>query len=698
MQRRIVVCLAVILSLVFASAIPAYGQAGNAENFPVIQLPSGYQIEKVVGGLTYLTALEWDDQGRMYVLEAGGAFVEEPVPARLMRIEGGRATEVVNLTATGVGDSVVGMTWHDGAFYITHRDGQDRTGAVSRVTLDGTRTQLFSGIIDSQSEHQINDIKVGPDGRMYVAVGPATNAGVVGLDLAPFVMRSPMVQHRPCQDLVLTGRTFRTPDFRTPAQGDIAETGAFVPFGTSTMPGHVVPGTNKCGGSILVFDPNNAEATLRPYAHGFRNIIGLAWDTRTGAMYGAVNGYDIRGSRSVQDQWDATYRIREGAWYGWPDFSATLEPVTSPKFSVPDTLQAPVFINGEMQSKDLGFVIDHAASGLTPPDRSLVAGLHGWNSSPSMLDVAPDSWGELAGHLFVAEWGDLAPPTNPLRAMPIGYQISRLDPRTGRVEPFVRNAKPGPASAQGAMGMGMERPFDVKFGPDGAMYIADYGIALINPARAAEGKPPYEFPPNTGVVWKVTRTGDAPTRAAMPPADTFMAFWRANGGLAVFGNPITEQLEELNPATRQIQTVQYFERQRFEYHPANRGTPYEVQLGRLGAEMLERQGRDWLNFPKADPGAPHYFAETGHAIAPQFWEYWRSHGLELGDRGVSMAEALALFGYPLSEAQIEVGANGEPILTQWFERARFEYHPNNPDPYQVLLGRLGAELLPASGR
>jgi murein DD-endopeptidase MepM/ murein hydrolase activator NlpD len=32
------------------------------------------------------------------------------------------------------------------------------------------------------------------------------------------------------------------------------------------------------------------------------------------------------------------------------------------------------------------------------------------------------------------------------------------------------------------------------------------------------------------------------------------------------------------------------------------------------------------------------------------------------------------------------------VITQWFERARFEYHPNNPDPYKVLLGRLGSEL------
>jgi heat shock protein HslJ len=37
--------------------------------------------------------------------------------------------------------------------------------------------------------------------------------------------------------------------------------------------------------------------------------------------------------------------------------------------------------------------------------------------------------------------------------------------------------------------------------------------------------------------------------------------------------------------------------------------------------------------------------------------------------------------------------SGDTVLTQWFERARFEYHPNNPAAYRVLLGRLGAEVL-----
>jgi hypothetical protein len=33
--------------------------------------------------------------------------------------------------------------------------------------------------------------------------------------------------------------------------------------------------------------------------------------------------------------------------------------------------------------------------------------------------------------------------------------------------------------------------------------------------------------------------------------------------------------------------VQYFERNRFEYHPENAGTPYEIQLGLLGGDLLQ---------------------------------------------------------------------------------------------------------------
>jgi hypothetical protein len=117
-----------------------------------------------------------------------------------------------------------------------------------------------------------------------------------------------------------------------------------------------------------------------------------------------------------------------------------------------------------------------------------------------------------------------------------------------------------------------------------------------------------------------------------------------------------------------------------------------VLLGRLGAELLERQGRSWQRLPRGNPTAPHFFAATGHAIAPQFWDTWQAYGLEQGDRGMSERESLALFGYPISEPQIETNSSGDRVLTQWFERARFEYHADRPVGSQVVFGRLGDEL------
>ncbi len=165
----------------------------------------------------------------------------------------------------------------------------------------------------------------------------------------------------------------------------------------------------------------------------------------------------------------------------------------------------------------------------------------------------------------------------------------------------------------------------------------------------------------------------------------FLNYWQTNGGLDVFGYPIGPE-QQFNGMT-----IQPFERTIFELHPENQ-PPYNVLLSRVGVEALQQQGTDWWTFPKADPSAPHYFAETGHAIDPQFWNYWSSHGPNLGDPGTSFRESLALFGYPISQPMTMDGPNGETYTVQWFERARMEYHPNNPQPYQVLLGRLGAEI------
>jgi glucose/arabinose dehydrogenase len=176
----------------------------------------------------------------------------------------------------------------------------------------------------------------------------------------------------------------------------------------------------------------------------------------------------------------------------------------------------------------------------------------------------------------------------------------------------------------------------------------------------------------------------------------FAQYWAQNGGLPVFGFPISDEAPERGGEG--VYTVQWMERERFERHPEN-AAPYDVLLGRLGDEALRRQGRDWRSFPAGGQQAGcRFFAETQHAVCQPFLGYWQGHGLEFDGRGgASYAESLALFGLPLSEPAVETNSSGFTVLTQWFERARFEYLPDNPDPYKVLLGRLGAELY-APGR
>src|SRR4030095_7188058 len=72
-------------------------------------------------------------------------------------------------------------------------------------------------------------------------------------------------------------------------------------------------------------------------------------------------------------------------------------------------------------------------------------------------------------------------------------------------------------------------------------------------------------------------------------------FWQQNGGLPVFGFPIGPQHAEQVEGQR-LQ-VQQFERNRLELHPEN-ARPYDVLLGRVGADRLSQQGRDWRTFPK----------------------------------------------------------------------------------------------------
>ena len=66
----------------------------------------------------------------------------------------------------------------------------------------------------------------------------------------------------------------------------------------------------------------------------------------------------------------------------------------------------------------------------------------------------------------------------------------------------------------------------------------------------------------------------------------FLKYWDAHGGLAIFGLPISGEIQEINPVDGKVYTVQYFERARLEYHPEFAGTENEIELGLLGNQVL----------------------------------------------------------------------------------------------------------------
>jgi peptidoglycan-N-acetylglucosamine deacetylase len=152
----------------------------------------------------------------------------------------------------------------------------------------------------------------------------------------------------------------------------------------------------------------------------------------------------------------------------------------------------------------------------------------------------------------------------------------------------------------------------------------------------------------------------------------FLRYWNQFGGLASFGYPISGVFE------RDGLKMQYFERVRMELHPGAWPARYDVLLGRLGADLTAHRTQE-TPFRRVGGGSNAnctYYQPTGHWLCYGFRDYWQRNG------------ALEIFGYPISEEFREGG-----FVVQYFERARFEWHPENRPPWDILGGHLGRQRM-----
>jgi hypothetical protein len=306
---------------------------------------------------------------------------------------------------------------------------------------------------------------------------------------------------------------------------------------------------------------------------------------------------------------------------------------------------------------------EHTAT-LLKDGRVLVVGGHltrpgnaGYSASVEAYDPAKDSWTLLAP-LRRGRYGHTAVSLPDGRVLVVGesYSFSELyDPARDLWVPEARV----PESYAGAV-----IPL-----PDGRVFLASWNQAAIYQSESADG------------------TCFAETGKCV--RGRFFQYWQAHGGLAINGYPIGDEQVEILEDGRPY-TVQYFERSRLEYHSENE-SPNDVLLGQFGRRMLSAAYAGYGNYPGYQeaiaPAAPlpegRYFHETGHNLGGRFLAYWEAHG------------GLAQFGYPITEERWDglPSAAGACCQTQYFERARFEYHPENAGtPYEVLLGQFGRQF------
>lgn len=463
----------------------------------VIEYPVGFVLKTLARGLTAPSSIAFvkEDgpyQGSLLVAESG-------VDGHSPRIFGWKADgayfsvyprsqkiPIPDFFRSGneIYGPIGGMVVTQGQIFVTHRDERGR-GVVSAFTFDGAMSTVVADM-PSQGDNSLTDIAVHPiSGRLYFGQGSATNSGVVGIDNWDWVTLYPEFCDLPNVPIKLLGYKFVS---RNPRAGffggdDNVGTAPFHAFGKGSQLRIPKAANDKPTSAIYTISPSGGD--LRVWAHGIRLPRGLCFDEH-GNLFATNNGMELRGTRPVKDDPDALIKVIPGTWYGWPDFSTDLHPISDERFTEPDLVSRSGY-------PELSFLVDHANStGISSPATyrdTLLFGVFKALSGAAKMDFVPGNgpFREKRGNVIVALWGDRSPfatSGRPLRELP-GRKIVRIDPDdpAKKMDEFVRNTEGVPASMLNRNTEAMERPIDVKFGPDGRLYILDYGKMEMRDAR-----------------------------------------------------------------------------------------------------------------------------------------------------------------------------------------------------------------------
>jgi len=445
----------------------------------ITEYPTGFELKPYIVNLDSPTGMSFDEAGNLIVAE-GGIDSAEPhifgVRPNGTRFDIYPVESRFPILKPGfhIYGPVGGIICFHGRIFVSHRD-KDDMGVITSFGYDGSHVTVVAGL-PAQGDYSVTDIAVSPiHERLYFGLGTTTNSGVVGLDnwQEGWVRDHPEACDLPLKPLKLLGYRF---DVRNPEasifSADVLVTVPFRPLGISDITRISAAPLAKPTGAIYSISPEGGD--LHVEAWGVRHPAGLIVN-EFGRVYFTDQGMELRGTRPIMDDPDVLFRLVIDGWYGWPDFSRRLEPISAAKYQPKSSMVT------KTGYPDVGFVIDHQASGLTDPDVRWLAVQLPPQAGASKMDFVPQSgpFRAFTGGLLIALWGDRAPFSTydqPLVHPLPGYKVVRVDPDRREVHDFIYNTAGGPASQLRHGGdEALERPIDVKFGPDGNLYILDFG-------------------------------------------------------------------------------------------------------------------------------------------------------------------------------------------------------------------------------
>lgn len=483
----------------------------------VIVVPEGYKIEAYQAGLSYPVDVTFDEKGNSYVAEAGGhTYGTKPdnaPQARILKIDkDGKVTvlydKVVPLSEIRENESslnmkeglippVTGVTYLKDKLYISHR---------SRYSVYDLETGEFKTIVNGLPSwgEFLNAKPIFKDNKMYFFLSTQGNSGVIEKHWVKVIdiFNKPNAKEVPGEDIVLTGQNYWVPTKKvTLTEADSVRTGAYVELGDTTTKGQIIKGEKICNGAFYECDLDGSN--MRRLAWGLRSSFGYRFSP-DGRLITTMNSANPMPPRGLYFDFETVYEIIEDTWYGWPDFYSGI-PITDERFDVKKEDRKFV-LTAETHKKLL--------KGKDKPVQPLVK-LSSHCATQGMV-FGRGSMNVLETNILIAEFGTIIPffkgekyhpdlpPGVPTEAdapegvqydWP-GFKVQKVDLSTGEVKNFIYNKTGLPSSADTSGGL--ERPLQLEWGPDGSLFIVDFGIVEFN--EKGMNAHPY-----TGVLWKITK-------------------------------------------------------------------------------------------------------------------------------------------------------------------------------------------------